>query len=87
MSVTYTYTVSDEEDAAITAQRLTLAPEILDNAAFVAKTVREQLLTPVVKAFIEKRVQVMADAYRVATASKRAAADAALANDVPPKSP
>lgn len=89
MSVTYSYTVSDEEDAAITARRLAIAPTIVDNATFVAKDIRENILGPVVAAHIEKRVALMADKYRAASAAERVAADSALAKvaTVPPPEP
>lgn len=75
---TYSFTATDEQDAAITARRLKTVPEVKDNATFVAGAVRDRILASVVQEFIEARVQKVADAYRNGTAQQRADVDKVL---------
>lgn len=74
----YTIAVTDEQDAAITARRTHEAPDVKDNATYVTATVRDRILKGVVDAFIEARVQKVADAYRQGTADQRATVDRVL---------
>lgn len=76
-----TYTTTPFEEAAITAHRDLInkqrekdgLPVLDDNAAYVAV-----LLSTAVGAYVEQRVQVVADAYRGASPDDRLKAEAAL---------
>lgn len=74
----YTITVTTEEDAAITARRKAEAPTLPDNATFIATVVQPRIVGDALKAFIESRVQVIADLYRNGTSAQRTAVDKAL---------
>lgn len=71
----YTISISAEEDAAITARRLADAPTAKDNATFITTVAQPQIIGDTLKAFIEVRVQKMADAYRAGTPDQRTAVD------------
>ena len=91
----YTFTTTPLEDDAITAARLDTnraragqdppLPPFDTNAEFVAAIVRVKILGPEVMAFVNARMQLVANAYRTATVEDRAAAEAAL--HIPPISP
>ena len=54
------------------------APASANNAAYVEMVAVPALVQAVVSAYIEVRLKLVADAYRVGTAAQRAAVDAAL---------
>jgi hypothetical protein len=84
----YTFDTTAIEDAALTskrnavnAERAALTPPqapFPDNQSFVTVSVRTTLLKPMVEAFIEQRLQIVADAYRQATNAQRQQVDTAL---------
>jgi hypothetical protein len=84
----YTKNTNSLQEAALTAHRLTLnaeraaavppLPPFDDNASMVDFLIDNQMLGPTVQAFIERRLQQIANAYRTATNAQRAAADTAL---------
>lgn len=82
----YTFTTTAVEEAALTDKRLLVnvervaagQAEFPTNQSFVTVTVRETLMKPMVAAYIERRLQQVADAYRTATAVQRSQVDSAL---------
>jgi hypothetical protein len=84
----YTFDTTAIEDAALTSKRLAVNAEraaldppqapFPDNQSFVTVSVRSTLLKPMVEAFIEQRLQIVADAYRQATNVQRQQVDTAL---------
>ena len=80
----HTFDTTPAEEDAITAARLVAnqaLPEdrrFVTNADFVAAYVRTDVMAPVVRRYVETRLNLVADTYRTATPEQRAAAEAAL---------
>lgn len=84
----HTFTTGAVQEAAITYKRglvnqdratqVPPLPPFDDNPAYVDEVVRMKLLGPLVQEFVESRLQLVANAYRTATAAQRQAADQAL---------
>jgi hypothetical protein len=64
----------NQERAAMTPPQ----PPFDDNAAFVAFAVENQILGPLVPEFVEARLQMVANAYRIATPAQRQSVDSTL---------
>lgn len=84
----HSFTTSALQEAAITYKRSRVnqeraaqvppLPPFDDNAAFVAFAVENQILGPLVPEFVESRLQLVANAYRMATPAQRQSVDQAL---------
>ncbi len=82
------FTTTGIEEAAITdarrdenaerSRQVPPQPPFDDNASFVEFVVRARVLGPKVMSFVNKRLQLVADAYRTATPAQRQAVDSAL---------